>query len=67
MPQHSQDLAQAAQSNEILIRHQKLGPPRSGSGTARAAVGPAQAGQGGGFGVASIPLIQKKEWSNNVT
>jgi hypothetical protein len=59
MPQDSQDLAQGAQSNQNFLRLANGGSPGAGSGTARALVGPWQAGQGGGVGVASIPLIRE--------
>lgn len=48
MPQHSQDRAHPAQSNQNFFRHANGGSPGAGSGTARSAVGPWQAGQGGG-------------------
>ncbi len=67
MPQHSHDLKQDAQSNQNFFRHANGGSPDRGSGTARSAVGPWQAGQGGGFGVASIPLIRREGWPSTVT
>jgi hypothetical protein len=45
MPQHSQALTQAAQSNQNFFRNPNGGSPGAGSAPARAAVGPRQAGQ----------------------
>jgi hypothetical protein len=56
-----------AQSNQNFFQQENRGSPGAGSGTARSLVGPWQEGQGGGFGVASIPLIQKKDCPIYVT
>lgn len=61
MPQPSQDRPQGAQSNLTVFGHASGGSPGVRSATARAAVGPVQAGQASGEGgVARIPLIRKE-------